>query len=387
MWKRKIIVIGAGAWGGWSAYLLQKAGYQVTLVDQYGPGNKLSGSGGKTRIIRMAYGGDPDYTRMTHRSFELWQEHEQFWNDKLYHETGALWMFGDTEPLYATKSKPVMESLGYPLDEIPLEKASQKYGQINFEGITKTYWEPKCGYLEAARATQVVAGQFQKTGGTFLEERIMGVWGENQIDSLTTESGIELKADQYIFACGPWVTNLFPQLKPYIFASRQEVYYFRAPDKHQAPDLPIWIEFQPEQDELMRYGIPDHFDSGFKVAYDERNVPINPDKDSREVTAEKLLEISKVVAHRFPALRDAELIDHRICVYENSLDGEFIMDQTPGYSNGILLGGSSGHGFKMGPAIGEMVKDNIDSGVQFPVAFKLERLFQSDAVKSQYEVD
>jgi len=385
MSTKEIIVIGAGAWGGWSAYMLQKAGYQVTLVDQYGPGNPLSGSGGKTRVIRMAYGGDVNYTRMVKRSFELWQEYEQLWNDKLYHETGALWMFGNMNPIYATKSQSLMQQLGFSLDEIASEQVNEKYPQINTNGISKAYWEPKCGYLEASRSCVVVSSEFQKLGGKFLEAKIGSNKGEGHITALLTESGEELTADSYVFACGPWITKLFPGLKSFVYASRQEVYYFKPPEKHLAPDLPIWFEFQPP--DLMRYGIPDHFNQGFKVAYDEREVAIDPDKDDREVTPETINKISKITVNRFPALQDADLIDHRVCVYDNSLDGEFIMDQTPGYSNGLYLGGSSGHGFKMGPAIGEMVKDKIDGNVEFPKFFKLNRLLEAKKLKSQYEVD
>jgi glycine/D-amino acid oxidase-like deaminating enzyme len=392
MRSKKIIVIGAGAWGGWSAYMLQKAGYKVTLVDQYGAGNELSGSGGKTRVIRMAYGGDPDYTKMVKRSFDLWREHEHLWNDQLYHETGALWMFGDMKPSYATKSQPLMQELGFSLDEVAIEEVKQRYPQINAAGISKAYWEPKCGYLEAARSCKIVDGKFQELGGVFLQEKITGIRGVGEIKGLETASGKELIADHYIFACGPWITNLFPKIKPYVYASRQEVYYYKSPVKHLAPDLPIWFEFKPSdlsanEAGLMRYGIPDHFDQGFKVAYDEREVAIDPDKDSREVTAETLENISKVIANRFPELKNAELIDHRVCVYDNSMDGEFIMDQAPGYSNGIYLGGSSGHGFKMGPAIGEMVKDQIKNEIPFPAPFKLNRLFEGKKLRSQYQVD
>ena len=384
MSKQKIIVVGAGAWGGWSAFMLQRQGYAVTLVDQYGPGNERSGSGGKTRVIRMAYGGDENYTRMTNRSFQLWKEYQQIWNEQLYHETGALWMFGEMSSEYASRSKPLMESLGYPLDELSLKDVQIRYPQINLSGITKTYWEPKCGYLEAARATELVTTKFLELGGNFLNERIIGIRGDDVIEALITDSGDDMRADKYVFACGPWVVNLFPQLKPHIFVSRQEVYYYKSPASHMAPNLPIWLEFQPPN--LMHYGIPDHFDAGFKVAYDERDVPLDPDRDSREVTRETFNHISEVVANRFPALRGADLLHHKICVYENSLDGEFIMDSTPGFSNGILLAGSSGHGFKMGPAIGEMTMSFIEEGQDFPAQFGLNRFKDGQSLRSQYEV-
>src|SRR5438445_13694560 len=105
MGKRKIhvAVIGAGAFGGWTALHLQRAGAKVTLIDAWGPGNSRASSGGETRVIRSIYGGDPDYIRWVARSFELWRQFGQH----VYHRTGALWMFpGDDQ--YASASLPLI---------------------------------------------------------------------------------------------------------------------------------------------------------------------------------------------------------------------------------------------------------------------------------------
>lgn len=382
MGKKKVIVVGAGSWGGWSALMLQQAGCEVTLVDQYGPGNTLAGSGGKTRIIRMAYGGDKNYTTMVHRALQLWKHYQIKWQDQLYHKTGAIWMFNGAPTTYAETSIPLMKELGYSLEELPLDQLSKAYPQLSLDGVTHAYWEEECGYLEAARSCQVVVEEFQQMGGMFKVDKVVRVKGEGQITSLVTESGQALVADQYVFACGPWVTQLFTQLSDFIFTSRQEVYFYQAPEDHMAPRLPIWVEFQAG--DLMRYGIPDHFNQGFKVAYDERNVPLHPEGERSHITDSTFSRISQDVYQRFPALKNAPLISHKICIYENSLDGEFIMDKSPRFSNGVLLAGSSGHGFKMGPAIGEMVKDYVDRGDSFPAAFKLSRLNKTTSLRSQY---
>src|SRR5437660_2517485 len=94
MGKRKIhvAVIGAGAFGGWTALHLLRSGARVTLVDAWGPGNSRASSGGETRIIRAIYGPNRQYVQMAVRALELWKENEKRWNRQLFHRTGVLWM-------------------------------------------------------------------------------------------------------------------------------------------------------------------------------------------------------------------------------------------------------------------------------------------------------
>jgi glycine/D-amino acid oxidase-like deaminating enzyme len=381
---KKVIVVGAGAWGGWSACMLQSAGYQVTLVDKAGPGNTKSGSGGKTRVIRMAYGGSEVYTEMVSRSFQLWEGFSEKWQAGFFHPQSSLWMFRGIEPAYARLSQPLMRARGYELEAISLETVAERYPQINLRDITSAYFEPKAGYLEAHRACTVVRDEFVKTGGTYLNEEIVSIEGQDSISALRTRQGERLVADHYVFACGPWMRQLFPTLEPLITVSRQEVYYYEAPEGHSSGELPIWLEMRAG--DRMFYGIPDHFGEGFKLAYDQRNWSLDPDGDDRGVTPAILKEMNAVVANRFPALAGAGLVKHHTCVYESTADGHYIMDQAPGFSNALMLCGSSGHGFKMGPAVGEMVRDYIHAGKALPREFRAERLRQGNAVKGPYEL-
>jgi glycine/D-amino acid oxidase-like deaminating enzyme len=384
MLKKSVIVIGAGAWGGWSAYCLQQAGCQVTLVDKSSPGNAFSGSGGKTRVIRMAYGGNEIYTEMVDRSFQLWDDFCALTGEQVIHPKEALWMFNSIAPTYAELSQPLMQKRGFALEEIPLADLAQRYPQINLEGITSAYIEPKAAYLEASRSCGLVKTEFEKLGGRFLHAEIAKIEGDGEIDTLITLDGERLKADHYVFACGPWMKNLFPSLAPYINITRQEVYYFDAPANHLGDHLPIWLEFRAGDE--MYYGIPDHLQQGFKLAYDQRDWALDPDKDDRDLTATIFEQMNSVLAQRFPALKGAGVHHYHTCVYENSLDGEFIMDNAPNFSNGIILCGSSGHGFKMGPAVGEMVAQLITQSKPFPSFFALDRLKASTSVKCQFEV-
>ncbi len=384
MSRGKIIVVGAGAWGGWSAYMLQHAGYEVTLVDKAGPGHEKAGSGGKTRIIRMAYGGSQVYTDMVDLSFQLWEHYCGAWGQDLYHEKPSLWMFRGIDPVYATLSQPLMREKGYVLDEIDLQEVATRYPQINLEDITSAFYEPKVGYLEANRACKVVKTEFEKLGGTYLEDKVISLEGHGRVEAVLTEGGKRLKADQFIFACGPWMKELFPELDPVIKVTRQEVYFYEEPERHGGEDLPIWLEFR--EGDRMYYGIPDHFNQGFKLAYDQRDWLLDPDHDDRGVTEPIFEEMSAIVVNRFPALQGAKLLKHHTCVYESSLDGHYIMEQAGDFANATILCGSSGHGFKMGPAVGQMVMQYIRDQKAFPREFRSDRLHHHKSMTSPYEV-
>ena len=100
--KRKlhIAVIGAGAFGGWTALQLLERGARVTLVDAWGPGNSRASSGGETRIMRGTYGPDQPYTALAARAIELWTKYEQRWKRKFLHRTGVLWMVSTGEDVF-----------------------------------------------------------------------------------------------------------------------------------------------------------------------------------------------------------------------------------------------------------------------------------------------
>jgi glycine/D-amino acid oxidase-like deaminating enzyme len=77
----------------------------------------------------------------------------------------------------------------------------------------------------------------------------------------------------------------------------------------------------------------------------------------REISQEKLSAARAYLRMRFPAIADLPLLESRVCQYENSTDHNFILDRHPEAQNVWLVGGGSGHGFKHGPVMGEMVAD------------------------------
>jgi len=146
---------------------------------------------------------------------------------------------------------------------------------------------------------------------------------------------------------------LFPDvIGPKILPTRQEVFYFATPpgDRRFLPGtMPGWADFNGGD---MFYGTPDLESRGVKFAHDLHGVEVDPDTQDRRASAAGLAEIVSFRDRRFPALRGAQLTGAEVCQYENSSNGDFLIDFHPVLQNVLLLGGGSGHGFKHGPEVG-----------------------------------
>lgn len=160
-----IAVVGAGAFGGWSALHLRRSGAQVTLVDAWGPGNARASSGGENRIIRAIY---PDrvYVEMTVRSLQLWEENGKRWNRNLLRRTGFLRMVSKDDPLGRAVA-PLLREAGVPHEELTPAEAGRRFPQINFQGIDRIFHEKTAGYLLARRGCETVMAAVVGEGGAY----------------------------------------------------------------------------------------------------------------------------------------------------------------------------------------------------------------------------
>jgi sarcosine oxidase len=353
-------VIGAGVFGAWTAYQLQQAGQRVVLLDAYGAAHSRASSGGESRLIRMGYGADEIYTRWAMRALTLWQEFfAEMGRTELFQRTGVLWLARADDP-YTLATRVTLRQCGVNFEELARAELEDRYPQFNFDAHTWALYEPDSGALLARRAVQTVVEKFAQRGDV-LTEAVAAPTGVGRLSNVTTSSGAQISADIFVFACGPWLPKLFPDLlRDRIQPTRQEVYFFGTPvgdRRFSAPQMPSWIDFGAEV-----YGVPDLENRGCKLALDRHGIDLDPDTSERTVTAELLREVRQFLAARFPALRDAPLVEARVCQYENTSNGDFLIDRHPDFANVWLIGGGSGHGFKHGPALGEYVAARIING-------------------------
>jgi monomeric sarcosine oxidase len=371
--KTHTAVIGAGAFGGWTALYLLRRGAKVTLVDAWGPGNSRASSGGETRVIRGTYGPHQPYTKMAARATQLWKENEKRWKKKLIHQTGVLWMVTAGDDHFERESLPLLRDAGIAYQELSVQEMAAGWPQINLEGVHWGIYEPDGGFLTARIACQAVLDGFLAEGGEYRQVAALPGDLEDKWDSLSLSDGSKLEADQYVFACGPWLGKLFPEVVGnHIRATKQDVFFFGTPagdGRFTETSLPVWADHH----DRFIYGIPGNQGRGFKVADDTRGPEFDPTTGERTVSPEGLKLIRDYVAFRFPALKDAPLLESRVCQYENTPDNNFIIDRHPRHDNVWLLGGGSGHGFKHGPAFGEMVAALIMEHKDSEALFRLSR--------------
>jgi sarcosine oxidase len=357
--KPHITVVGAGAFGGWTALYLLRGGAHVTLLDAWGPGNSRSSSGGETRIIRCAYGSDQPYTKLAVRALDLWKQHELQWKRKFFSPIGVLWMVEDDDA-FARGSLPVLEDAGIPFEQLTTNELIRRWPQISFENVQWGIHEPQSGYLLARASAQAVVEQFVAEGGYYREVAVAPQNLDNDAwKSLTLSDASTMVADRYVFACGPWLGYLFPRtVGPHFISTRQEVFFFGTPSgdpRYNEGILPVW----GDHNDRFMYGIPGNQGRGFKLADDTRGPQFDPTSGHRLVSEQSLAAARRYLAYRFPGMKDAPLIETRVCQYENTSDEDFIVDRHPSNANAWIVGGGSGHGFKHGPALGEMVADLV----------------------------
>jgi len=366
-----IAVIGAGSFGGWTALHLLERGARVTLIDAWGPGNSRSSSGGETRVMRGTYGPDQPYTELAARALKLWAKYERRWKRQFLHRSGVLWMAKGRDDAFERGSTEMLREAKIRYQELSATQLRKRWPQINFEGVEWGIFEPDCGYLDARASCGAVVEAFVALGGQYRQYAVpIMELGDSQTlfnqqstiknqPFLSLSEGSQLKADCYIFACGPWLGQLFRHtIGSLIRPTKQDVFFFGTPagdTRFHDPNIPVWADHR----EKFRYGIPGGGRRGFKIADDTRGPQFDPTNGERVVNPEMLKDVRDYIAFRFPALRHAPLLEIRVCQYEQTPDSHFILDRHPKNENVWLVGGGSGHGFKHGPAIGELMAELV----------------------------
>jgi sarcosine oxidase len=335
-------VIGAGVFGAWIAYELRRAGQSVVLIDAHGAAHSRASSGGESRIIRMSYGPDEIYTRWSLWSLARWREFFTAADEPgLFHRTGVLWTAPEHDPRVAS-NRQSLENCGVRFEDLTQTELQRRFPQIQWDSPRAAIFEPDSGVLMARQAVQAVVREFLRLGGIYRQELV--------------QAPASIAAGEIVFACGPWLPKLFPGLLgDLIRPTRQEVFFFgpEPGDPRFAPPLmPVWLEYS---DPRGAYAIPDLENRGFKLAFDRHGPKFDPETGSRVVTAEAVESARAFLAERFPGLRNAPVVETRVCQYENTSNGDFLIDRHPHFPNVWLVGGGSGHGFKHGPAVGDHV--------------------------------
>jgi glycine/D-amino acid oxidase-like deaminating enzyme len=325
------VVVGAGVFGSAIGRELVRRGWEVTVVEQYSPGDVRSGSGGDTRLLRFSHGDEEWYVRSARRALELWRELEAETRERLFEPVGLAWF--DTGEDFADRSEATLARLGIPTERLTPEDAGALFPSLGGDDLRSVLFEPGAGVLHARRATQALARGLAIAPGR-------------------ADPADPPLADTVVWACGSWLPRLFPALVVQK-VSRRDVYYLGVGASWA--NAPGFCEY-----EGRFYGHGALGGLGLEVAPDVPGDEVDPDRLERlpDPVSERL--VREYVARRFPALADAPVVGARVCQYDLTPDAHFLVAPHPEHEGWWLVGGGSGHGFKHGPALGEYVADCVE---------------------------
>ncbi len=351
-----IAIVGAGAFGGWTALNLQRKGFKVILIDAWGAGNSRSSSGDETRVIRSTYGDNEFYFDLNVRALQLWKEEQARLKRRFFYNSGVIWFCYESSSPLVDDSIPFSKKHKMEYEYLSPNDLSKKYPIVNTENLHHGWYDPFGGYLKARESCLAVHEAFLQEGGKFVQAYAQpGEITSGELRSIQLSNGSKLSTDVYLFACGSWLGQLFPDvLGKVITCTKQEVFYFGVPKENAQlyEQMAAWVDVDGKD---FYYGIPGNANRGFKIGVDKRGENFDPTTGQRVSNPLVLAEARKFIEMRFPGLKGAPVLENRVCPYENSPDGNFIFESHPEASNLWFLGGGSGHGFKHGPALGELV--------------------------------
>ena len=361
-----VIVVGAGAFGGWTAYYLRQLGASVRVVDAYGPGNSRATSGDETRGVRSSYGDRGANAELwgtwANRAIDRWTKFDAEWGRqmkvRLFFNTGDL-IFRSAPETFTDRTQEVWKKLGIPFQVLEVDDVRKQYPSFDLTNVNFALYDPRAGVVRARRACEVVAEAFRQSGGEILMGyAAMGDRSGAVLQNIkTTGPTATFTAGTFVFALGPWFPKAFPDL----MASRirtplGHVHYFGTPpgsDRFTFPNLPSfnfpgvtgWPALPPDN-------------RGFRVRL-RGSSPTDPDTSDRAFDRSQDTLARTFLAERFPLMASAPLLETRACHYEMSASGNFIVDRYPGFSNVWVAGGGSAEGFKFGPVMGEYIAKRV----------------------------
>ncbi|MEM6672534.1 MAG: FAD-dependent oxidoreductase [Planctomycetota bacterium] len=374
-----VAVVGAGALGGWTALQLLRAGCRVTLVDAWGPGHARASSGGETRVIRRGYGPRDHYVPYVSRALDMWRELEAETGARLFDPRGVLWLVSG-EGAFEEESMDSVRRAGAPVERLDPGEVARRYPAMETSDLAWAFLEPDAGTLYARAGCEAVWNAVAAAGGDVrIADARPAPIVAGRCTGLELGDGSRLDADVIAFAAGPWLPSLFPELlRGALTVTRQEVFSFGVPagDRDHL-GLPVWAEYGSPLfgGETFWYGIPGGLSRGFKLGEDTHGPEFDPTDGDRRPDAERYGRARAYLAHRFPALANAPLVDARVCQYTMREDGEILLDRHPDASNLWLLGAGSGHGYKLGPSFGDLAarailedEDAVERAARFALA-------------------
>ena len=357
----RAIVVGGGVFGLTAAIELASRGHAVTLLDPGPLPHPLAESTDISKIVRIDYGTDVDYTTFGEAAMEGWRLWNAAWPRPLFHETGVTFL--SRTPMepggFEHDSYELLVSRGHPLQRLNATDIASWFPAYRPGALVDGYFNPVGGWAESGAVIAKLVAEARMAGVTIRANRAVERITETGVDDLT--------AELVVVCAGAWVTQLLPELASSIEPTGQPIFHLRPSDRalFEAARFPV---FGADISRTGYYGFPVTGDGIVKIANHGTGVPginegdlaVGPDQDAA---------LRMFLRTMLPTLADAPIVHRRVCVYADTIDGHFWIAPHPERPNLVVATGGSGHAFKFAPVLGGLIAD-IALGVPHPLAHK-----------------
>lgn len=361
--KNSVIVVGGGIMGVSAAYFLALSGRQVTLLDQFEVPNRWAASGDQLRVFRLTYGKDAFYTEMAAKTLPLWLEFNRLCEDKLLVQNGMLELAAKAHG-YEEQSLAVLKDMRIPIQVLEKKEIQRRYPMINTRAIRYGLFHKDGGMAWASKAVSAISVLAQRKGAKIRPgvKAAAVLKDKNGICALKDSSGRRWEAESYVFAAGAWTPELLKSYGIPLKVTLQEQLYLRPPvnrGRYRPEHFPVFAALGEGF-----YGLPMHIHGFMKIGYHRpgSSGKPGPGQDDRLLTPAFERKCRTFLKRYIPELSGFTEMEGHTCYYDNTKDGDFIIDHLPDAPNALIAAGFSGHGFKFGPLIGKTLAELVVGG-------------------------
>ncbi len=375
------IVVGGGVVGVSTAYVLARRGLSVLLLERYAPVHEHGSSHGDSRMIRFDYE-ENGYVEMAARAFRAWEDLAIRLGRPVFKRTGICNL--------ARAGAEVLETLETRLREceLPFERLAgatfaHRFPQLSLPRHSEAIYQPDSAVLFADEVVWSLWDCVREDGVDALTEtEIASIVPAEERVEVTASDGRSWSGTFLVLATGSWTDRWLNALgiDVDLVATRELLAYFPQTGSipHEAGAMPNVIDYHTSD---PFYCVPQVRVPGVKAGCHRTGRVVKAD-DPEVVDDANLEAVRAFIGRRCPHLsRDPVAVKH--CLYTNSADFHFILDRHPGHANVVLAAGFSGHGFKFGPVLGEILaarlfdeKPPVDTSL-----FGLERFSSQSVLK------
>ena len=359
--RDSVIIIGAGIFGLTTSIELRKRGYQVTVLERGTIPNPKASSYDRCKVIRPDYGTDEFYVEMMEAAFSGWESWNAQWSIPAYHQVGLLLLSKHEMKTggFEYSSFHFLSNRGYSLLRLQDRQIQERFKWSVNKNYVDGYFNPRSGYADCVTVNRQLYELSKSLGVNFQENTLVAhlLTNKSRVLGVMTQKGT-IDADYVVIAAGAWSVKLLPQYKLPIQVVGQPVFYFEPSNKSlfESPSFCVWAA---DISHSGWYGFPALSDGTVKVANHGDGVLLDPD-GNREVSVEQVRSCREFLVEIFPSLASAKLSKKHLCLYTDTLDGDFIIDYVPSMEGIILATGGSGHAFKFAPILGSCVADVLE---------------------------